>query len=317
MDNRVTRNTALLKSAMAGLSKPQKTLESKWFYDQAGSELFEKITDLPEYYLTRTEKAILQAGIVPLRRHIPAGTTLVELGSGASVKTRILLDGLPGLKAYLPIDISASFLFSTADALAHDYPDLFIDPVVADFLGDVRLPPAHAGNPKAAFFPGSTLGNLDDRAATSLLSRIRGWDQVNAFVIGIDLVKDTDTLISAYDDAAGVTAAFNCNLLHRLNRETGAHFDVDSFRHEARWNSEKARIEMHLVSRSDQTVLIGTDQVHFAAGESIHTENSRKYTRESFSRIAAEGGWSIAEFLTDANALFAVAVLVPSISERG
>lgn len=310
MNKPEVENADLYRSAVAGLCGKPKTLESKWFYDHAGSQLFEDITRLPEYYPTRTEKGILKAGIDDFQRYLPPAAALVELGSGASVKTRILLDGLQGLAAYLPIDISATFVQASARELAAGYPDLIIEPVVADFMADIQLPAAFSTSPKAVFFPGSTLGNVDAGEATSLLKRVRHWDGLEAFIIGIDLVKDPDVLVRAYDDAAGVTAAFNLNILKRLNRELGTGFDLDSFGHEARWNADKARIEMHLVSKIAQTVSIGPNEVVFAAGESIHTENSRKYTRESFGRIAASAGLSVAEFLTDADELFAVAILV-------
>lgn len=307
----VVTNGELFTSAVAGLSAVPKTLEAKWLYDAEGSRLFEKITRLPEYYPTRTERAILEAEAAALAATIPDGTALVELGSGASVKTRILLDAAPHLGAYVPVDISAEFLDETARALAKDYPKLRVLPVVADFTGAVTLPGPLVDMPKVAFFPGSTIGNLDAGAAVGLLDRARAWPGLVAFILGVDLVKSPDVLIPAYDDAAGVTAAFNLNLLTRLNREIGANFDPAAFRHEARWNATERRIEMHLVSLRDQTVEIGLTEIRFARGESVHTESSRKYTVQSIADIAHSAGWRVDRFLTDAGALFAVTILRP------
>lgn len=302
-------NPDLLRAAVEGLTGPDKAMDPKWFYDARGSALFEEITRQPEYYPTRTEAAILKDNIGRLAAHAPEGAALVELGSGASVKTRILLDGLPGLAAYLPVDVSAAFLGETAAGLARHYPDLPIRPIVGDFMAPLDMPAAYADHPKIAFFPGSTIGNLEPHRAQVLLSSVRAWPGVRSFIVGVDLVKDAGTLIRAYDDAAGVTAAFNLNLLRRLNREACAAFDPDRFRHEARWNAELARIEMHLVSRVDQDVPIGPRSARFKAGESIHTENSHKYTRTGFATMADMAGWRLEAFLTDADRRFAVAVL--------
>lgn len=310
MDAPVSESADLYRSAVAGLTSVPKTLESKWFYDRTGSQLFEDITRLPEYYPTRTETAILRDAVGTIRRYLPPDTTLIELGSGASVKTRILLDGLPEVVAYVPIDISAGFLKATAKDLSADYPALDIEPVVGDFMADIEFPDGFTDGPRAVFFPGSTIGNLTADEASALLRRVGRWPNLKAFIVGIDLVKDPDILVRAYDDSAGVTAAFNLNLLERLNREIDADFNLASFTHEARWNAERARIEMHLVSTNAQTVTVGDHEIDFAAGETIHTENSRKYTRDSFGRIASAAGLSIAEFLTDPEDLFAVVVLV-------
>lgn len=304
-------NPDLLQAAVAGLTGADKSMDPKWFYDARGSALFEDITRLPEYYPTRTEAAILRGNITALAHHVPEGAALVELGSGASVKTRILLDGLAGLAAYLPVDVSAGFLRETAARLSRLYPDLPIRPIVADFMAPLDLPDAFRDHPKVGFFPGSTIGNLEPHRAQRLLSSVRHWSGIHAFVVGIDLVKDTGILIRAYDDAAGVTAAFNLNLLERLNREAAAAFDPATFRHEARWNADLARVEMHLVSRIDQSVQIGPATAHFRAGDSIHTENSHKYTRTGFATMARLSGWRVESFLTDDEGLFAVTVLLP------
>ncbi|WP_341368140.1 L-histidine N(alpha)-methyltransferase [Yoonia sp. BS5-3] len=311
MDKPVIEDKTLYREALAGLQGSPKTLQSKWFYDRTGSDLFEQITTLPEYYPTRTETAILREQAGALAAYVQPGAALVELGSGASTKTRILLDHFDRLSAYVPVDISGDFLQQTAQGLARDYPQFQIIPVEGDFMGEVSLPAALGGVPKLAFFPGSTLGNLDPDAATDLLARVRRWDTISAFIIGIDLVKDTDMLIAAYDDAAGVTAAFNLNILKRLNRDIGADFDLAQFVHAARWNAAESRIEMHLVSKIAQTVMIGGQQIRFAEGESIHTENCRKYTADSFRAMAAKAGWQLDSFHTDKGRLFGVCALVP------
>ncbi|WP_299146411.1 L-histidine N(alpha)-methyltransferase [uncultured Tateyamaria sp.] len=300
-------NSALLADALAGLAQPQKQLSPKWFYDTRGSELFEEITQLDEYYPTRTEAAILVAHADQLARLVPPGGVLVELGSGASVKTRTLLDAGGHFGAYVPIDIAEEFLMHTAQDLRRRYPDLNVAPVVADFTSAITLPSTFDGVPKTAFFPGSTIGNLAPQAAIDLLSRMHDLDGVDTFVLGVDLVKDRDELIRAYDDRAGVTAAFNLNILERLNREAGADFDLESFAHEARWIED--RIEMHLVSRRTQSVALGGIVIHFQAGESIHTESCRKYTQDSLRALADAAGWVVDDMFADSDWRFMVAVL--------
>jgi len=312
MDKPLVTNRALLANALAGLRASPKRMHPKWFYDPAGSALFERITELPEYYPTRTEHAILRREIGNLASCIPAGAALVELGSGASTKTRILLDALEYLGGYVPIDVSADFLHAVARDLDRTYPNLTVAPLVGDFLGDLALPSVTDELPKVAFFPGSTIGNLEPHEARDLLRRVRQWSGVAAFILGFDLVKDPETLVRAYDDATGVTADFNRNLLHRLNREAGAGFDANAFDHEARWNAQLERIEMHLVSRTAQEISLGDTSISFAEGESIHTENSHKYTREAVDQLAATAGWNVDQFLTDDGCLFAVTVLRPT-----
>ncbi|UWQ19936.1 L-histidine N(alpha)-methyltransferase [Jannaschia sp. M317] len=300
---------ALLADAQEGLNRPQKTLSPKWFYDARGSALFEQITRLPEYYPTRTEAAILRTDALRLAGLVPPGGALVELGSGASVKTRTLLDAGGHFGAYVPIDISEEFLLETAAHLRARYPYLPVHPVVGDFTQAVILPEAIVDQPKVGFFPGSTIGNLDPGEAVALLARARVWPGITRFVLGADLVKEQGDLIAAYDDAAGVTAAFNRNVLHRLNREVGADFDVPVFRHEARWCEDPARIEMHLVATRAQVVHLAGQDIHFAEGESIHTESCRKYTRRTLATLAAQAGWRLEDMLTDPRDRFAVAIL--------
>ena len=301
-------NPALHADAVAGLSRSPKGLAPKWFYDDRGSALFEEITQLAEYYPSRTERAILDSGLDRIRAHVPDGAALVELGSGASVKTRLLLGGLEGLSAYVPVDIAGDFLHASAAALAADFPRLDVCPVVADFMQPIRLPDL-GGRPVVGFFPGSTIGNLSPDAARDLLARLADWPGHVTLILGVDLVKAPKTLVAAYDDAAGVTARFNLNLLDRLNREARADFDPDTFRHKAIWNPTKARVEMHLESLQPQSVQIGDTVVSFAAGETIHTENSHKYSVEGLSALARSAGWHMEDVLTDPQALFAVAIL--------
>jgi len=308
MPQTTTTPTPIAEAALAGLSGQPKGLSPKWFYDARGSDLFEQITRLPEYYPTRTERAILDTRLDAIAAHVPAGAVLVELGSGASVKTRLLLDGLPQLAGYVPIDISETFLMQTAAQLRADYPRLAVTPVVADFMGPITLPDL-GGRPVVGFFPGSTLGNLAPDNAVALLARLRAWPDHRALILGVDLVKEAATLEAAYDDAQGVTAAFNLNLLARLNREADADFDLAAFRHRAVWNAQAQRVEMHLESTRAQVVRVAGRPIAFAAGETIHTENSHKFTPDSLSAMARDAGWHVAELLTDPENLFAVAVL--------
>ena len=304
-------NPALLRDAIAGLSAREKTLPPKWLYDRLGCDLFERITTLPEYYPTRTEAAILETHAPALGAAIPVGGALVELGSGASIKTRTLLDAAPHLSAYVPVDIAAGFLAETAAGLRRRYPRLDVLPVVADFTQPVTLPTELRTVSKVGFFPGSTIGNLEPDAARRLLAGARDWPNVESFVLGADLVKDTDTLVAAYDDADGVTAAFIGNLLTRINREAGADFMPEAFAYEASWDASTARIDMRLVSRRDQVVTLPGARIAFAAGEGIHVSAARKYTMESLGTLAREAGWALDRVLTDAQELFAVAILRP------
>jgi dimethylhistidine N-methyltransferase len=246
-----------------------------------------------------------------LETSVPAGQAFIELGSGASKKTRVLLDQFKNIAAYIPTDISGPFLGEVAKGLRRDYPNLTVDPIVSDFSKPIPLPVKYATTSKTAFFPGSTIGNLPRGDAIELLQRVRQWPEITSFIVGADLIKDTDVLINAYDDSQGITAAFNKNILLRLNREIGATFDVSTFRHDARWNSREARIEMHLVSKIAQTVRIGAEEITFTQGESIHTENSHKYSEESLAEMAAQSGWKVSEFLTNSDKYFAVTVFTP------
>jgi L-histidine N-alpha-methyltransferase len=301
---------ALRADVLAGLAASPKRLPPKYFYDAQGSALFEEITALPEYYPTRTELGILAAHGREMAQWVPPGAALVEFGSGSATKIKLLLQHLRDLAVYVPVDVSRDFLLSEAEALAREYPALAIRPVVADFTMPFALPAEAAGGPCAGFFPGSTIGNFEPGAAAAFLRQagdILGPEAT--FIVGVDLEKDRARLEAAYDDAAGVTARFNLNLLARLNRELGGDFDLGRFRHRAFYDEERHRIEMHLVSTAAQEVRVGEATFVFAAGESIHTENSYKYTLERFRRLATEAGWRAEDVWTDAEGLFSVHAL--------
>lgn len=300
------------RSVRSGLSARPKTLEAKYFYDDAGSVLFDRITELPEYYLTRVETEILTDRAGDIAAIVGPGAELVELGSGASIKTRLLLSALVEPAAYVPIDISADHMASATDALRVHHPDLAIHPMAADFMRPMHLPVRTRAGRRVLFFPGSTIGNLHPSEAQLFLDRMRRETKADMMIIGADLAKDRETLEAAYDDSAGVTAAFNMNLLIRINRELGGTFDIDRFRHEARYNQTAGRVEMHLVSTADQTVAIGDFRAEFDTGETIHSENSYKYTVDGFQRLASLGGWSPQSVWTDTDDRFSVHLLVPS-----
>ncbi|MGA2953010.1 MAG: ergothioneine biosynthesis protein EgtB [Caulobacteraceae bacterium] len=285
-----------LAELQAALAAEPKTISPKWFYDEEGSRLFEAITDLPEYYLTGQETALLRDIAPEIAARIPAGAALVEFGSGASVKTRLLLDAALQIAVYAPLDISADALAATAAVISADYPGLEVAPVACDFTQAVRLPRLTARRPLVGFFPGSTIGNLDRDEAGDFLAATRRLLGDDAWmIVGVDLSKAPEALIAAYDDVQGVTAAFNRNLLVRANRELGADFDLSAFDHEARWNAAESRVEMHLVSRREQVVTVGGRAFHFSAGETLHTENSHKHTIEGFTALAEASGWRVDE----------------------
>lgn len=302
---------AFLRDVLAGLGAAQKTIPSRWLYDVRGSELFEEITELPEYYPTRTERAIFKAHAPAMADAVGPAAMVVEYGAGAAVKTRILLDALERPAAYVPLDISEDFLRASAAALAADYPELTVHPIAADFSAPVDLSAVPDGAARrVGFFPGSTIGNLDDHAIVAFFTAARQTLGENAlFLLGADLAKSPSILIPAYDDAAGVTAAFNLNLLARINRELGADFDLDAFRHEARWNAAEGRIEMHLVSAAAQTVCLAGQRFSFEAGETILTEISRKFDMDSLADLARQGGWQLDTSWTDEKRWFCVALL--------
>lgn len=299
---------AFRADVLEGLSKPRKTLPSRWLYDDRGSEIFEEITRVEDYYPTRTETAILRSRGGEIAEFCGPRATLVEYGAGASVKTEILLDALEAPELYVPVDIAGDFLKASASRIGENFPGLAVRPVVADFTDDFELPDDLPGEGRRnGFFPGSTIGNLDETEATAFLRRMRGHvGESGRAVVGADLRKDVATLLRAYDDSDGVTAAFDLNILTRINRELGGNIRIDRFRHEARWNERVGAVEMHLVSLDDQTVTVADRRFNFAAGETIHTESSRKYTVDGFSAVAARSGWIVAETWTDPDDRFAV-----------
>ncbi|NIA68893.1 L-histidine N(alpha)-methyltransferase [Pelagibius litoralis] len=301
---------AFLASVLSGLSKRQKTIESKYFYDARGSQLFDAITDLDEYYLTRAETALLKEQSAEIATLIGTGATLVEFGSGSSVKTRILLDALAALRLYVPIDISGEHLDAAAKQVAADF-SLPVIPLHADYTSRFTLPHQVSRDRLVGFFPGSTIGNFEPDEAAAFLDRVRSLlGPAARLLVGADLQKDPARLEAAYDDAQGVTAAFNLNLLVRINRELGGDFSLEAFRHKALYNAEEGRVEMHLVSLADQSLSLGGRQIDFTAGETIHTENSYKYSLESFRELAQRGGWRSEAAWTDPEGLFSFHALI-------
>ena len=287
--------------------RPQKRIPSTFFYDDAGSRLFDRICQLEEYYPTRTETALLERHASDLVGLVPAGATLVEFGSGASLKTRILLDGLPDLAAYVPIDISRGHLIGAARGLAADYPRLAVVPVCADYSRDFALPGELPRRATLGFFPGSTIGNFSPLEATAFLRRCTALlGPEGAMLIGVDLQKDPARLHAAYNDAAGVTAAFNLNLLARINRELGAAIDLGTFVHRAHYNEERACIEMHLVSKTTQDIEISELQFRFEAGETIHTEGLAQVHRGGLPALARAAGWRPVRAWCDPERLFSL-----------
>ncbi len=302
--------SGLLADALAGLAASPKTLPCKWLYDAAGARLFEAITRLPEYYPTRTEMLILPGASAAIAAACGPGVAVVEFGSGDGSKVSVLLSALDRPSAYVPVDIAAEWLDGAAARVAAEQPGLKVLPVVADFTQHFPLPAELPDGPRLGFFPGSTIGNFTPDEAVGFLRRARDVLGHGArMVLGADLVKAPAVLEAAYDDAQGVTAAFNLNLLARLNREAGADFDLAGFRHEARWNPVLERVEMHLVSRRAQVVTLGGQRVTFAEGESIHTENSHKYRPGRLRQLAEAGGWRDLALWTDPAGLFSVWLL--------
>lgn len=282
-----------LAEVREGLDRPQKTLSPKFFYDARGSDLFEQITRLDAYYPTRTEMSILREQGPAIGKAIGPNAVIVEFGSGNSEKIHLLLDVLEAPRAYVPIDISAEHMAEAAAGIDADYPGLTVVPVAGDYTKPMRLPdhPTLRGADLVGFFPGSTIGNFVPNEALTFLSTARDILNGGDLLIGVDLQKPVEVLNLAYNDPEGVTAAFNQNMLVHLNRLVGTDFDPDGFSHQAFFNRELARIEMHLISRREQQVQIDGQTIYFAEGESIHTESSHKYTLESFAALADAAGW--------------------------
>ena len=304
--------TALFEAeALAGLSAFEKTLPCKYFYDADGSQLFDQICDLPEYYPTRTELAIMRQHIGEMAALIGPDCLLVEYGSGSSTKTRILLDHLPDLAGYVPMDISREHLLKTARSLASAYPRLDILPLVADYTAPYTIPAARRPvRSRTVYFPGSTIGNFHREQAEAFLSQIaQVCGPGGGLLIGVDLKKPASVLEPAYDDAQGVTAAFNLNLLRRMNTELGTDFDLDGFAHRAFYNALAGRVEMHLMSLRPQTVHLAGREIAFEEEETILTECSYKYSLDEFADLAARAGFVVRRVWTDAAPLFSVQYL--------
>jgi len=309
------RKESFLEEVVAGLRKPQKELPAKFFYDKRGSELFEEITRLPEYYLTRTEVEILDQNAEEMVRLMGEDFLLVEFGSGSSTKVRILLDQMQGKAAYTPIDISLLYLKESAQALGADYPEVQVTAVCADYTKPFLIPEGENFGKRVVFFPGSTVGNFEPNLARKFFGdTARRLRQNDTMLIGVDLQKDRRILSDAYNDSAGVTAAFNRNILQRINRELGADFVLDRFDHLAFYNEAEGRIEMHLRSRGAQNVTIGSDSFSFRDQETIHTENSYKYTIDSFQDLLKGTGFEPEKVWTDPQSLFSVHYL--KVAER-
>jgi dimethylhistidine N-methyltransferase len=302
--------SAFAGDVIEGLTREPKRLSPKYFYDAAGSELFEQITLLPEYYPTRTELGILRSRAEEIASLVPQGAALVEFGAGATTKVRLLLESCK-FGAYVPVDISGDFLNAQAHALSKDFPTLDIYPVTADFTAPFALPAAVKAMPKVGFFPGSTLGNFEPHEARGFLRSARKILGEGAqMIVGVDLEKDERVLHDAYNDTAGVTARFNLNVLVRTNNELGGNFDLSAFTHRAIYNRECHRIEMHLISKKAQTVRILGRSFAFRSGESIHTESSYKYSLDRFAALARGSGWMPTTSWTDAGGMFSVHALV-------
>ena len=299
----------LRREVITGLSASPKAIPPKFFYDKRGSELFDAICELPEYYQTRTEMNILRSCVAELVEHIGPDCLLIELGSGASKKVRLLLEELRP-SSYLGVDISREFLLNSTQLLASDYPWLDVHAACIDFSHTLDIPQCDTFDHRVTFFPGSSIGNFDPEDAENLLTRVAEMMEHNGhLLIGVDLKKDLEILNAAYNDAAGVTAEFNLNLLNRIRDELNSDINPDSFDHLAFYNAERGRIEMHLVSKHPQCVRIENNIVEFARGESIHTENSYKYTVDEFADLAANAGFCQQQVWTDTAGLFSVQLL--------
>lgn len=307
-----TRDRDFRAAALAGLSRPDRRIPCKYLYDAAGSALFERICELPEYYLTRTETALLERVAPEIARLAGAACRVVEFGAGSSRKIRILLSALD-VAAYVPVDVSRDYLLAQAQRLSDDFPGIDVAPVCADFMRDFALPPNGARQRLVGFFPGSTIGNMVPDEALAFLrraARLLGGDGL--LVVGVDLRKDPAVLHAAYDDAAGVTARFSLNLLARMNRELGADFDLGGFLHHAAWDADRGCVVIRLLSRRAQAVRLDGRTFAFAAGDAIHIEDSHKYTVPGFRALAAQAGFAPVAAWTDPRNLFSIHCLRPT-----
>ena len=298
----------VLDELIGGLSQPQKMISPKYFYDEIGSQLFEEITELPEYYLTDAELDIMRTHVDEMATQIGKQASLIEFGSGSSLKTRVLLEHLVELAAYVPVDISEDHLYTSAQKIRSEFPELAVHPVVADFTKPFALPtPDTMPVKNVVYFPGSTLGNFEYAEAMDLLRVMYGEAGAGgALLIGLDLQKEADIIHRAYNDSKGITAKFNLNMLRHLNTNYGANFDLDAFEHRAEYDEDKGRVVLELVSQKDQTFEVGDTEFKIADGEAILTEYSHKYTLEGFARTAHDAGFEVANVWTDPEQLFSV-----------
>jgi len=301
---------SFLDDVLHGLGKDRKSLNPKYFYDESGSRLFELITELPEYYITRTETRLMQDIAEDIGHSCEETQVIVEFGSGSGQRSEILISALPELAEYVPIDVSPELLEATAKVVTTAHPQILVKPVVADFTSELCLPAADP-NRRLGYFPGSTIGNFSPGQAHRFLSKARQLlGSGSRMLVGVDLVKPLKILERAYNDSEGVTAAFNKNILNRINMELDADFNLGKFAHQAFFNEDQSRIEMHLVSLEEQQVQVnGAAEIQFRAGESIHTENSYKYTPEGFRSLAQEAGWQTVKYWSDSENLFSLHLL--------
>jgi dimethylhistidine N-methyltransferase len=307
LESGACQREAFRADVLDGMSRRQKSVPSRWLYDRRGSELFEEITGLDEYYPTRTETAILRRHAEEMGALCGEDVVLLEYGAGAGLKFEILANAFKAPRMYVPIDIATDFLDQTVARIRGQFPWLPTFPINADFTTDFDIPRDIPEGRRTAFFPGSTIGNLDRTEVAALLHRMRRHvGRGGKAIIGVDLRKSIETLIAAYDDRRGVTAAFNLNLLARVNRDLGADFSVDRFAHEARWNERESAIEMHLVSLKAQIVTVAGRRFAFERGETIHTESSRKYDVPGFTDVVLQSGWRMAKVWSDPATRFAV-----------
>ncbi len=311
VDDQTPEHAEALSELQRGLSQPEKWISSIYFYDSHGSVLFDRITELPEYYLTRTETAVMRAHGADMAREIGPDALVIEPGSGAGEKIRLLLGALDNPVAYVPIEIAREHLRNSAEALARDFPELEVLPVWADFTRSLEIPePSRTARRKIVYFPGSTLGNFEPDDAVSLLRNFAAMvGEGGAALIGVDLAKEAALIEPAYNDSAGVTAAFNLNMLTHLNRRFGSDFNPENFMHEAYYNPDEGRVEMHLKSLHDQDVHLGGKKIHLVEGESIHTESSYKYSDERFAALAGKGGFRLVKTWKDPEQMFSVRYL--------
>jgi dimethylhistidine N-methyltransferase len=306
---------AFREDVLAGLSAPIPAVPARWLYDRRGSELFDEITRLPSYYPTRTETALLTQVMPEIAAHVPRGSAVVELGAGSATKSPLLLEAIDPA-AYVPVDISGDYLRQSAAQIASRFPDIAVEPVIADFARPFELPESIAGLPRLGFFPGSTIGHFVPRSATDLLRSFRDLLGIGALLlIGMDRVKPVERLVAAYDDPEGITAAFNLNLLERINRELDGTIPIDGFRHEARWNDILSRIEMHLVATRNVKFTIAGRDFAFERGSSIHTENSHIYGQRGARVLLLAGGWTPVAEWTDPAGDFAI-ILAEAMPNR-